>query len=376
MLVVTGGRQGTPFPFQGPVPPGLLIDREAELDELARRAGDRVNVRMVAPRRYGKTSVLAAHAGRLQASSWRTVYVDLSRVADLVDVARRVAEAYAHLDYSWVRAHLSGVLSRVGVSMTAAGPGLTLGARPSRPNTTAAESILLPLLDLPLELWKNDRTATLVVFDEFQDLLVARKNLDGLLRSRIQHHADAAAYVFAGSEPSMMREIFDTKERPLFGQAMPLTLGPLPIETLTAALAARFDREQLDPGHALGPLVVFSGGHPQRSMLLAYLLADRVAGGQQPTPALADEVITDALRITEPTHEAVWQTLGALERGVLAAVADGIAPTSQQLADQHSVARSTMGDTADRLVDHGHLIREPRASRLVDPLLGEWIRRR
>ena len=370
------GRQGTPFPFQGPVPPDLLIDREAELDELARRAGDRVNVRMVAPRRYGKTSVLAAHAQQLQSSSWRTVYVDLSRVADLVDVARRVAEAYAHLDHTWVRAHLSGVLSRIGVSLTAAGPGLTLGARPSRPDITAAESVLLPLLDLPPSLWERDQTPTLVVFDEFQDLLVAHKNLDGLLRSRIQHHHDAAAYVFSGSEPSMMREIFDTKERPLFGQAMPLTLGPLPAEALTAELAARFERERLDPGDALGSLMVFSAGHPQRSMLLAYLLAERLTAGQAPTPALADDIIDEALRITEPAHQAVWQSLGGLERAVLAAVADGIAPTSQQLADQHSVARSTMGDAAGRLLDNGHLTREPRATRLVDPLLAEWIRRR
>ena len=62
-------RQGTPFPFEGPVPPDLLIDRGAELDLLARRAADRVNVRLAAPRRYGKTSLLLAHAGRL-ARTW------------------------------------------------------------------------------------------------------------------------------------------------------------------------------------------------------------------------------------------------------------------------------------------------------------------
>src|SRR5918995_6038417 len=57
-------RQGTPFPFEGPVPPELLIDRSEELDLLARRAADRVGVRLVAPRRYGKTSLVLAHAAR------------------------------------------------------------------------------------------------------------------------------------------------------------------------------------------------------------------------------------------------------------------------------------------------------------------------
>src|SRR5215217_582736 len=118
-------RQGTPFPFEGPVPPSLLIDREEELRLLARRAGDRVNVRMVAPRRYGKTSVLLAHAQRLRDTGWRAAHVDFGRVADLTDVARRIAAAYAQLDASWIRAHLAGLLARLGVSLGAAGPAVS-----------------------------------------------------------------------------------------------------------------------------------------------------------------------------------------------------------------------------------------------------------
>lgn len=108
------------------------------------------------------------------------------------------------------------------------------------------------LLDLPKTLWDRDQTPTLVVFDEFQDLLVVRQDLDGLIRSRIQYHGDAAAYVYAGSEPSMMRELFDSRERPLFGQAGQLTLGRLPVDEVLAVLGERFRGEQLDPGEALG----------------------------------------------------------------------------------------------------------------------------
>jgi uncharacterized protein len=44
-----------------------------------------------------------------------------------------------------------------------------------------------------------------VCLDEFQDLLVADDALDGLVRSVIPHHGQAAAYVFAGGQPSLMR---------------------------------------------------------------------------------------------------------------------------------------------------------------------------
>ena len=358
------------------MPPGLLIDRDTELRQLARRAADRVSVRLAAPRRYGKTSLLLAHAAQLRETGWRTAHVDLSRVADLTDVARRIAAAYAQLDEPWVRAHLTGLLDRLGITVGTTGAAVSLSARPREKDPEAAETVLHRLLDLPQALWEADATPTLVVFDEFQDLLVARGDLDGVLRSHIQYHGDAAAYVYAGSEPSLMRELFDARERPLFGQADPLALGPLPAGETALDLARRFAAEGLDPGEALAALVAFGAGHPQRTMLLAYLLADALADGRAATPALAEEVLEGALERTQPAHAALWAQLGRTERVVLAAVADGIAPTSRALADEHRVARGTLDAAAERLSDQGHLLRRPRASTLVDPLLAEWLRRR
>jgi hypothetical protein len=253
---------------------------------------------------------------------------------------------------------------------------VTLSLRPSAPDSNAAETVLHRLLDLPKTLWEDDGTPTLVVLDEFQDLLVARKDLDGLLRSHIQYHGDAAAYVYAGSEPSMMRELFDTRERPLFGQADPLTLDPLPVEETSRDLAERFAAEDLDPGEALAELVAFGAGHPQRTMLLAYLLADRLAGGAAGTAALAATVIDDALARTQPAHLALWGQLGRTDRVLLAAVADGIAPTSRSLAAEHKLGRRTLDAAAERLANQGHVLRRPRQTRLIDPLLAEWLRRR
>jgi hypothetical protein len=343
---------------------------------LGRRAGDRVNVRLAAPRRFGKTSILLAHAAGLRRVGWRTAHVDLSGIADFADVARRIAAAYGQLDVKWVRAHLAGLLGRVGLTLSAAGPGVSLAARPAAPDLGAAETLLERLLDLPLTLFERDGVSTLVVFDEFQELMVARKDLDGVLRSRIQYHGDAASYVFAGSEPSMMRELFEARERPFFGQADPLTLDPLPLPETVIDLTGRFEAERLDGGEALGQLVAFAGGHPQRTMLLAYLLSERLAGGGAPTPATADAVIGDAIERTRLAHQALWQELGLLDRAVLAAVADGVAPTSRALAAEHRVSRGALDAAAGRLANQGHLQRLSRGARVVDPLLAEWVRRR
>jgi hypothetical protein len=302
--------------------------------------------------------------------------VDFSRVTDLTDAARRLGAAYARLDPGWARAHLAALLARLGVIVGASGAAVTVAARPPSPDPEAAEAALYRLLDLPQTLWEADRTPTLVVFDEFQDLLVARKDLDGLLRSRIQYHDDAAAYVYAGSEPSMMRELFDDRERPLFGQADPLALSALPLEDTLSELAIRFAAEGLDPGEALGELVLFAGGHPQRTMLLAYLLAERLALGEPGNAQVAQRVVDDALERTLPAQQALWGQLGRSERVVLAAAAEGIPPDSRSLAAEHQLARRTLSLAADRLVDQGHLTRDRVGARILDPLLAEWLRRR
>lgn len=370
-------RQGTPFRFEGPVGPDLLIDRQGELTTLARRAADRVGVRLAAPRRYGKTSLLLAHADRLRETGWRTAHVDLGRVSDLTDVARRIAAAYGPLEPGWMRAHLRGLLARLGVSVGTAGANVTLGPRPITPDAEAAEAVLYRLLDLPATMHEADQVPTLVVFDEFQDLLVARQDLDGVVRSRIQYHGDAAAYVYAGSEPSLMRELFDHRERPLFGQADPLPLGPLPLEETLADLGARFAGEGLDPGDALGELVAFADGHPQRAMLLCYLLAEALEAGRPGTAETAEAVVEEAIRRTEAAHQALWSQLRRSEKVVLAGIADGLPPASPALAEEHQLGRNTLHEAAERLVDQGHLARDARGRmRVIDPLLAEWLRRR
>ncbi len=370
-------RAGSPFRFEGAIAPELLIDRRDELAVLARRAADRVGVRMAAPRRFGKTRLLVAHAAQLRDTGWRTAHVDFGRVTDLTDAARRIAGAYGPLDTEWLRAHAGGLLARLGLSIGTAGASVTVGPRPHAPDIEAAEALFYRLLDLPATLHERDGRAALVVFDEFQDLLVARDDLDGLVRSRIQYHGDAAAYVYAGSEPSMMRELFDRRERPLFGQADPVALGPLPDNDVLAELFDRFAAEDLRPGDALGELVGFAAGHPQRVMLLAYCLAEQLEDGRPGTLETAGLAVEAAIERTQAAHEALWRQLRRSERVVLAGVADGVSPSSPALAAEHGLGRNTLHEAAERLVDQGHLVRGRRAGmQLVDPLLAEWLRRR
>jgi hypothetical protein len=381
-----------PFPFESPVPSEALIDRRQELHALHLAASDGAHVRLAGPRRYGKTSLLLAHAANLRETGWHTIHVDFYGVTSLTEVCARIATGYGRIKDHHIHSHLTSLGARLGISLTTSGIGVSLGPREPQPSQDSVLTAAAELLDLPLRLFERDRRPTLVVFDEFQDLLSAGATLDGLLRSHLQYHGDAATYIYAGSQPSLMRRLFTDRERPLYGQAEPLGLGPLPLAEVLEELSERFTQIGEDPGDALAPLVVSGAGHPQRTMLLAHLLHRELAmraAGESTLPggtalegiALADAVFTVALTQTTEAHQGIWDSLSAGKKAVLAALADGIRPTGTRATERSGLKRATLqsalrelgreGQHVSRIVDDAS--QETGDWRFVDPLFASWV---
>ncbi len=381
------------FVFETPITTDALIDRRDELHRLHLAAADGAHVRLAGPRRYGKTSLLLAHAASLTATGWHTVHVDFYGVTSLAEVCARIATAYGRLDNHRIRAQLDSLSSRLGLSLTTSGVGVTLGPRLSQqPSHDATLTAAAELLDLPLRLYERDRQPTLVVFDEFQDLLSAGATLDGLLRSHVQYHGDAATYIYAGSQPSLMRRLFTDRERPLYGQAEPLELAPLPIDEVLEELAERFLALGEDPGEALAPLVLAAAGHPQRTMLMAHLLhrelSMRASGSSTLGPsayqvdgvALADAIFGIALSQTSEAHQAIWDSLSSGKKAVLASLADGIRPTGSRATERSALTRASLQSALRELGKEGqHVSRFPTGAaaagdwRFIDPLFARWV---
>jgi hypothetical protein len=364
-----------PFNYQGPVAPAHLIDRRSELDALQRAAADRIAVRLAAPRRFGKSSLLDAHILAMREAGHRAVRVDFSKVATLGDMAARVAGAYSDLPTDPGRS-VRRWAARLEVGASVAGVGISVAARPPRPPADEARAALLELLDVPRALHGADGELTVVCFDEFQEVLVADDAVDGLMRSVIQHHGEAAAYVFAGSQPSLMHALFSEHERPFYGQARPLELPPLPIAEAARDIEALLTADGLDPAGAVDELLAYTGGHPQRTILLAHHLYNLLAESKHPDPAAG--ALELALEETRDAHQVLWDGLDRNERLILLAIGDGQAPTGSIVAGEHRVARSTLQEALERLLaDQRHVQRNADGKPyLLDPVFAEWLRRR
>lgn len=177
------------------------------------------------------------------------------------------------------------------------------------------------MLDLPLRLFERAGARTLVAFDEFQALPAVGPGIDGLFRSRIQRHADAASYVFAGSHPGLMEQLFGSRERPFHGQARPLELAPLADADLAEYVGARFEATRRDVGAALEPLLDLAAGHPQRAMLLAHHLWEHTPIGAAADPERWQGALATVLAEQDEALRAAWDSLEVKEQAVYAALA-------------------------------------------------------
>src|SRR3954471_22118314 len=214
-----------PFVYSHPVAPNELIDRDDETRRLLTAAVGGHFVRLYAPRKYGKTSLLRrVLRDAEQQEGMVPILVDLYGVLSIADVTVRVERSYARQLKGKLRSRIEEFLQSTGLGLSLGALGIS--ARLQLDPRSDPLPALHALLDLPFRLEEGGGFRALIVLDEFQDITKV-KEMDALLRSHIQFPGGGGLFVFAGSEPALMRELFEQKERPLYGQAVPMRLERL-----------------------------------------------------------------------------------------------------------------------------------------------------
>ena len=364
-----------PFVFTGPVGPDDLVGRQPEAERLLDLARGGHTTRLAAPRRYGKTSLLGKVLSDARNEGLHTVYVDFYRAVTVSEAVRRIEAAYLQ-DLEGPVRRVVGQTIRALKLKTKMGPFEAEARDPiSDPHERLAD-----VLDLPVRIFKKTGIRTIVVFDEFQDFLRVEGQIDGLIRSRIQFHRDEAAYIFAGSEPGLMAELFESRSRPFFEQARPIALEPLPDGPLDDSISRRFTAHNRDPGEAIEPLLQIARGHPQRAMLLAHHLFEHTPPGTTADAQTFSQALEAAERETAEAFEWAWQGMATApnQRRVLLALARSDASLfSERTLSAFGLSKGGAQAGLRGLIARGDVSRIGRGQpRIVDPLLERWAARR
>lgn len=364
----------SPFVYEEPVEPAAIIDREQELATLRDRLADARNSRLEGPRRFGKTSLVRAALAAAEREGAVAVEVNFLGCVTAADVAHRIERAYAAGMDGRLRRWYDGVIRTLQPTVSATPGGMGVSARP-QPSSSA----LLDRLALPRRILERTGRRCAIAFDEFQEVIRIDPALPGTFRSELESHGQAAGYIFSGSHPGLMRDLFADRRHAFFAQAAPIGLGPLPAEALADHIAARFEAGRRDPGEALGPLLDAAEGHPQRAMLLAHHLYERLAPGATAGIEAWTAAHAEARREAESETQVLWQSCTTLERRVLKVIAHRTVPlTGREAEARFGLAKSGSTQVAvGRLHGDGHLVADETTRtgwRIVDPFLAAWLR--
>ncbi|MGB3410549.1 MAG: hypothetical protein WBA45_05080 [Microthrixaceae bacterium] len=350
-----------PFPHHGPLLPEQVAGREVLVADLLERLTSHRPTVLVAPRRYGKTSVLGSVSAQLD-DSVTVVAVDLYELRSWADLAARLDDALVSIPAE----------RRRGIDSVAAGLEVNLGVVKltlSKPDRPPADTTVDRLLDVVID--HARRNPTVIIFDEFSSI-TRLDGAAGLLRTRLQHHYQDIGLIFAGSEPSTMRMLFSQADQPFYAQADLVEVPALSLVALTDIVDKGFDG--VSPPGLGGHIYAFTGGHPQRSMQLADAAwAAREVGVEE--SQIWSMALGRCRSATVESHETRFSGESSADQAVLRLVAGGEALFGRH-AGVLALSRSSAQQARHRLLDRGQLLKKDRRLMVVDPLYADWIRSR
>jgi hypothetical protein len=364
----------SPFIYEDPLePPERLAGRGAELDLLRDRIAETRNSRLEGPRRYGKTSLLKAALHAADRDGFVPVYVNFLGVLTAADVAERVERAYREQLDGQLKRWFAGVVSTLRPRVRAAPAGVGVEVAPE-----AQMPGLLDRLALPRRLQERHGRQCAIAFDEFQDVVRVGDAVAGTIRSELEQHGRVASYVFSGSHPGLMRDLFSDRRHAFFAQAKPVEIPRLSSEDLAEYIGSRFESGGRDAGEALELLLGTADGHPQRAMLLAHHLYESTRPKASATSEEWVLAFARAVREANPEVQAAWDSWNNSERRIMAVISERTTPLQGRVARERYGISKTGGnrDTVARLERDGHLIADESTAsgwRVVDPLLELWL---
>lgn len=368
-----------PYHYGSPVTGDQFAGRHTELRALRDRMRDGINVVVVSPRRYGKTSLLNRAAEHAANGGAAVASVTAMGVADMASFAAQLLARVYHVKGArWHRTKhaVPEFLTRIRVTPTVTfdGDRPVFGLTPSL-GVADLDSVIADSYELLAEL--SERKPAVLVIDEFQDVLNLAEHLPALFKSLADRHP-AVSLVVAGSKRHVMHQLTLDATGPLYGMATTLALSAIPAAEMSDFLIRRANagNKELAVGVA-DRIVELAGPVPNDIQYLAYEAYG--AAGRRIT---ARDVETGLQLAVE--HEAdfnAWRfdALSAGQRRVLTQLARQ--PTAQPYSDDFRRATNVRSPGALRNALHPLLDQDLVASvddtyRVTSPFFAAWLRAR
>jgi AAA+ ATPase superfamily predicted ATPase len=366
-----------PFKYGTVVSGEDFADREAELQQLSSSLRETVRIFLVAPRRYGKTSLIRNVLMTLQRQKFLTAYVDLywaTSASDFMGLyttsvirgSKSIAKRAAH----FVREFLPRL--RPSLSFDPAGnPELSVGVSDEGRAEVAGE-----VFHLPEQIAKSQGKRFVVVLDEFQDIMrIGGEDLERQLRAAIQHHS-RVSYLFAGSKSHMLIDMVSEKTRPFYQMGTLMSLDKIPEDEFRQFVRSKFIKrgKKISPA-AIDRIFTESQNVPHYVQLLSFHLWDHYQDVREIEEHHVAEALSLILLGQEPAYLTIWEGLTSNQRKTTKAAAalKGQLLTSKETIQRFSLeSASNAAKSLSALRSKGILRKEHDRYVFEDVLFGRW----
>jgi hypothetical protein len=374
-----------PFTFGALALDDAFTDRERELKDLLADVENGQDVVLYAPRRFGKSSLVVRATQKAIRRDILVGYCDVMRTT----TKERFAAALAKTIYNDIESPGEQVIERaanlfrglrIRPSMEIDPDDLSLrftfaaGRRP-----TDIDDTIERLLELPGNIAAERKRRVALVFDEFQEIVGLDRNFPNLMRAVFQTQPEVG-HVYLGSKRHVLERIFNDKNEPFWRSAKQVELGPIDPVKFAPFIRKRFEQtEKAITPDALSRLLEITAGHPYATQEIAYAVWQVVPSGHHAFPDDVESALDQVLR-SEHNHFAnIWDEAPQAQRLLMLALADEPAEAvySASYRGRHELpGPSSVGIALQALEKKEIAGRAEDGTRvLVEPFLGEWLRR-
>lgn len=357
-----------------------FIDRIDDRRDLKRFLGGGINVMLVSPRRWGKSSLVKAAMEELKSeqSDVRVCYLDAFKVFSEEDFYNKFASAVLQ----GVSSTLEKRMADLRQFLQSISPSITLSSDPLnamevklgfQPLQQSAEEIL----NLPERMAREKGLRVIVCIDEFQQLakLPGWKRLEGTMRSvwQGQHHT---TYCLYGSKRHMMMDIFANSNNPFYRFGQLLMLKKIDRKYWTPFIRDSFlNHGKKISDEMIGRICQLMQCHSWYMQQFCFLLWTRT------TSEVTEEIFSSQLAKLLETNEEMFRmdidNLAFSQVALLCAVADGETHFNAQAIVQRYGLGSPRTITKNKqlLTERDLIERSGEGYRFVDPVFELWFKR-
>lgn len=368
-----------PFVFGQAIGESHFIGREREQKRLLANFSHGINTILMAPRRWGKTSLVKRAMSEVQSKQIKVIYIDAYFCRDEYDFYNHFAESILHQTNSkfeeWADT-AAEFLTRLSPKVSYHLPSMeefsvSLGITP---RTHKPEEIL----QLPEIIAKKKNIHLIICIDEFQQIGEFSDSLTVQKRMRsVWQHQEHVNYCLFGSKKHLLQNMFLKSSYPFykFGDIIPL--DPIPEGSWLPYLQQGFqswDKElPKDIAHQLCQMVQLHPSYVQQLAWLTLLNTDKVVSEANLQQGL-DDLINEnsALFIQQTEHLTPYQLnfLNAMLNGVESDFAKEATRGQYQLGSYSNIARVKTALIEKELIDteKGKIV-------FADPVFPLWLQR-